>query len=131
LSLELSGPFYILARTGFGLTLTVREWMEGESSGRSTVLQLASEVCALLFLLGFTDARLRTAVGNWWFPLFMFAVCRELARIYAWYVETVESASADDATAAETLVAPLPLMWELLGVMPPVLIGAYLVGTTL
>jgi hypothetical protein len=127
-SLEPSGVLYAVARTGFGAAFAVRDWNEGQA-GRVVGAQLAAEGCALLFLLGFFDPRLATAVGGWWLPLFVYAICREAVRVHCWYVETVESPSADRASYVETLVAPFPLVWELIGVLPPIVMGGYLAGT--
>jgi hypothetical protein len=124
----MSGLLYIVARVGFGAVLTARAWRDGESS-RAVLAQLGAEACALLFLLGFSQPQVRTAVGGLWIPIFLYAVCWEAVRVRHWYWEAVEAPSADDATAAETLMAPLAWLWELLGVLPPMMAGAYLFWT--
>lgn len=118
---------YIVVRIAFGAWFAAREWTERES-GFVAAADLAAEGCALLFLLGAADPRVRTAVGGWWFLLFVYAMVREAVRVYSWSEQTVEATGASDA---ETLAAPLVWLWEIVGVLPPILIGGYLAGTSL
>jgi hypothetical protein len=129
MALSPNALFYVSTRSGFALAFALREWRGGGS--RATLAgQLAADACHLSFFLGVASVALRAAVGSWWLALYAYALVWEAVRLYGWYETTVDSPTADDDTAVDTLVAPFFWMWAMMGVAPAIAAGFYLVYLT-
>ena len=92
------------------------------------VAQALSDVACAFFLVAYVSDALRAAVGDWWYVIFLYALCWEGARWTRRALSLRDQPAADDTDPSVfVLEGGAGLAWATFAVAPALIAGFFIV----